>query len=457
MKTVLFLTYYYPPLANIGSVRTFNLARDLTGLGWRFVVVAPATSRQPIDPGFSGALPPPSTVLRTGRRPRPGKEGRSGELTGSRASSSARRAMLDRLLRAPGAASAQKRLRELAYIYLYIPDGQIGWLPGAIRAAERAIRRERIDLVYSSAFPMTAHLAGYYMKKRYGIPWVAEFRDLWADTSLQLYESRWRKGMDRRIEDGILRYADRTIVVSEPHREIVVNRVLAGRPDDVMVLPNGYDPGMFDGIEPAPKEKGKLRLVYTGTFHGGKRNFAALYQALSQIFEAGEIPRDRVEVALLGPGDETNRQLVEKWGMGGVVREMGMQSRRVTASWQLSADLLLFIIWTVNEAMTRGIISGKLFEYLKTGRPILALTPEETEAGAIVQRSRTGRVLRHDDVEGIREALLDYYGLLEKGKPLLAHADDDVIGEYAYPVLARKVDRLFKGLFFESPSAGGEY
>ena len=201
MKTVLFLTYYYPPLANIGSVRTFNLAKNLTELGWRFVVVAPATSRQPIDTGFSGTLPPPSTVLRTGKRHRPGKDGGRGDSTEPIASSSAPRSALDRVLRTPPAVSLQKRLRELAYTYLYIPDGQIGWLPGAIRAAEAAIRRGTIDLVYSSAFPMTAHLAGYYIKKRYGLPWIAEFRDLLADTSLQPYESRWRRGMDWALSD----------------------------------------------------------------------------------------------------------------------------------------------------------------------------------------------------------------------------------------------------------------
>ena len=457
MKTVLFLSYYYPPLANIGSVRALNLARNLTDLGWRFVVAAPSTARQPIDPDFSGALPSPSVVLRTQGGVLPRRAKSDGKVAGrvSRRSEGRLggagdgRSTRDRFLR--------KQLRNLAYTYLYIPDGQIGWLPGAIRAIRDVVKSESIDLVYSSAFPITAHLAGYYAKKRYGIPWVAEFRDLWTNTTFQTYENRWRRGLDRRIEDAILRGADRIIVVSEPHREIFLNGVLADRPDDVSVLPNGFDPGMFEGIEPAPKDEGKFRLVYTGTFHGGNRSFAALYQALSEIFDAGEIPRELVEVALLGPEDETNRGLVEKWGLGKEVRELGMRSRRETAAWQLSADLFLFIAWNLNEAMTRGIISGKLFEYLRAERPILALTPEETEAGSIVQRTKTGRVLPHNDVEGIREALVYYYRLLERGEPLLDDADDDVIGEYAYPVLARKLDRLFRGLFVESRPPGDEY
>ena len=189
--------YYFPPLGGIGSVRALRFASLLPEFGWQPTVLAPSRGAYYRDPSLAF---PEGQVVRT----------RSLELsrTGKRAFALGG----DDTVPAPLGRGTARRLRAFARRWVYRPDAQVGWYPFAVTAGRALLRRKSFDVVFSSSFPITAHLIARRLARDFTLPWVAEFRDVWTDAAE--YDSAARRRSDQRTERTLLRDADAVVTVS---------------------------------------------------------------------------------------------------------------------------------------------------------------------------------------------------------------------------------------------------
>ncbi|MGH2955908.1 MAG: glycosyltransferase [Solirubrobacterales bacterium] len=374
MGTILLVSHAFPPPITQGSRRSAGLAKYLRRIGYRVIVLSSrATGTPSSDPG--------EDVIRTF------------DLLGTRANWRRRNISAHE-----GRAAGHYSARPSRLSSVLVPDAAaFTWIPFARLAAARLARRERIDSVITTAIPQSVHLIGAGLSRN-RVPWIADLRDGWRFESPR--ERLWGipDRLDSSLERRLLRRADHVVTVSEPISQDLRDRlgIVAS------TISNGYDSEAeigpsLDGV----LDKGRHSIVYTGRFAAGQRSPIPLVDAVKLIL--GRHPEDaaRLEVVLAGPVTEEERELFRQPQLRGSLRHLGNLPRGEALWLQSRADSLL----VVTAGARRGEITGKLFEYMHAGHPILVLGPE-TEAARIVTGSGAGSAVPADDPERIAVALL---------------------------------------------------
>jgi hypothetical protein len=274
-----------------------------------------------------------------------------------------------------------------------IPDGNVGWVPAAVRAGLRAARERRPDVVLSSSPPLSAHLAAAVVARRLGLPHVPDFRDFF---ETQRLFGGLRARVDRRIEDAVFRPIAGFSAATEGLRESVAART----PAPGFVLENGYDEEDFAG--PAPVASG-FRLVHVGSSYASRRSPAALLGALRDLRSDGLV----VPVDFLGAPDPVLAAAVRGAGLSGQVGFAGFGTHAEAVAAMRSAPALLLFVWGREGAIERGILAGKTYEYLASGRPVLVLGPAGGETARAVRATGGGIGREIDDRPGIAAAIRD--------------------------------------------------
>lgn len=255
------------------------------------------------------------------------------------------------------------------------------------RGLERAAHR-RFDFIVATSPPEVTFMVARALSRRTGVPWVADFRDLWFRDML-LYRSRlaaWLAGpFNRRL-------------VSTAKVLVTVSRGLQARLQaylgrEVVVSYNGF----FE--EPAaaepPVADGRKRIVYTGRLYPGKRDPEPLFRALKALERTAPELASRLGLHFYGFEDPWLRALVERHGVQRYVTMHGFVPYRESMAAQRSADVLLFLDWA--DVGAEGVLTGKLFEYLGSRRPVLALGPRtDSEAARILATTGVGVTLTND-------------------------------------------------------------
>lgn len=366
---ILLISPYFPPYNAIGAVRTGKLAKFLVAQGHEVRVIAAHT------PELSRSLPlevPEETVWRCtniapdalvmrylqGRHPN--------QSTKTAASQSA-------------SSGFKKFLIDTYYSLVCIPDRFFGWLPAAHRAARHIIADFKPDIVYASAQPYSALLVGRVAARRAGVPFVAEFRDLWSDNHY-LKLPRWRAHIDHWLESRVCRDASALVTVSEPLATALATR--HGRPTDVIY--NGFDPE--DLIEASYCRKDTFEIVYTGIIYPGRRDPTPLFSVLRCLGDEAS----HVRVRFFGRRLDTVREIAEREGVSHLVVIEGEVSYREALAHQAAADVLLLLLWDTPEE--RGVLTGKLFEYLASRRPILLIGGGQGVATDLLRERSAGHV-----------------------------------------------------------------
>lgn len=270
---------------------------------------------------------------------------------------------------------------KLFRMFMHLPDAHIGWYPYAMAEAKRLMGQWRPDLIYASAQPYTSLLLAAGLSKKTGIPWVAEFRDLWVDNPYYPFPA-WRRLVDRWMERLVVRTATSLVTVSEPLAEQL--RARFGKP--VSVVLNGFDPADFPSLSPSSPPKKTFDIVYTGMLYAGRRDPTPLFEALQKMgAEAADI---RVHFfGRLLPGLKAQ---VERYGVGGVVRIHEPVSYQESLRLQMEAEVLLLLLW--NSPQERGVFTGKLFEYLGARRPILSIGLDDGVAANLIRERDAGAI-----------------------------------------------------------------
>ena len=377
---------YFPPAGGGGVQRPLKMATHLPSLGIETHVLAPD------DPKWlhrDEELPPPTQAfVHRARYLGPRARLPSEELHG---------------LEGTGRLLAQARL---AYRRVLLPDASVTWLPTAVPAAVRLVKREGIDAVITTSPPLSMNLIGASVKRLTGIPWVADLRDsaVWnADRRFERRAVQAKEKALERVVRVIARSADAVVAVSETIADEVRRFEPRGA---VRVIPNGCDFDDFAGLEYRPAER--FRITHTGSFFG-KRNPRPFLQALS---ESG---LDDVVARFAGDFRSADREWVDSLGLGDRLELLSYLPHRRALELQRDSEANLLLL---PDAAGRGRVvpSGKIFEYLAAERPILAAVPPDGAAAQLVRETGAGIVVAPDDEKAIREALLGLHARWRAGQ-----------------------------------------
>ena len=413
MKKVLIVAYYFPPLGGMGAQRTLRYIRHLPDFGWlpHVLTVKRAAKGEIIDKTLLADIPKGVEVLRT--------------------------AFLDRTF--VSRLFLKLSLERLAYyasrfMSYFPPDHCIGWLPFAYFKAKKLIADEQIDVIYTTSAPYTAHLIGYFLKGRTGKPWVADFRDEWTQNPFREPLFSWQRNVDLWLEQRVLSSADHVITVTEPYRAQMSSLLRPALRGKFATITNGFDADDFKTCCSSVAEK--FNIAYSGVFYGAQQPTHFL-SALENLVNHGKIPLDRIEIVFAGPARTWRpTTLSEVSPLNKVIKLTGYISHHEAIHYLMNSDVLMLI---VSRLRGKGNIPGKTFEYIASGKPILALVPRDGAAAELLRRTKTKAVIvEPEDTSAIEGALLDLYVQWEKGK-LKTKMDWDKIRMYEGRELTRKL------------------
>jgi glycosyltransferase involved in cell wall biosynthesis len=359
------LAYLFPPIAGAGVQRTLKFVRYLEPLGWLSTVVSTRSRAYGTrDPSLVSEIPPSARVIRTPALP---------------------------LARYLAILLYKLRLRRLRAWVLW-PDNGLGWAPFAFVAALRAARRDRPDVLFSTSAPYGSHIVALLVSRLTGLPWVADFRDEWTTNPHLVDQPRPLMALAVRAERAITSRASRVVVAADYFDLVGLERDDPHRTE----IPNGVDEAdLSEPSAPGPPSD-RFVLAHVGTLYD-IRDPSPVLRALAALVEHGEIDADRVEVRLVGsvwlPG------LVTPPGIR-VTRSGYLEHARAVAEMH-AATALLFYVPSSSLAP-----SGKLFEYLASGRPLLCLAHPDNLGSRLVREWGAGVVADPHDEAEIAEAVL---------------------------------------------------
>lgn len=278
-----------------------------------------------------------------------------------------------------------------------IPEPQVGWLPYAVSAGRRLFETWVPDAIYASALPFTAHLVADRLSKRHRIPWVAEFRDHFAGNPYSNLPA-WRDPIDRWIERRVVASASAFVTVSQPMADTLVERY--GKP--TVVVLNGLDARAVIPDVDRAVPRNQLRIVYTGVIYPGRRDPSPLFEAIRMMGDQGKL----VTIEFYGQDLRTVDELARRYGVEEQVLLGGAIPHRDALVRQRAADLLLLLLWS--DPREVGVYTGKLFEYVGSRRPILAVGGMDGVAADLIRGRALGKVaVDPQTIAGMLRAWLD--------------------------------------------------
>jgi len=399
MKKVLIVSFYFPPIMSAASVRTGKFAKYLPGYGWEPVVLTVAP-KEILTKGIPVEVDEASVYRTAYHDP----VGRFSSLPGDKKKQ-------DGEVRPDFAGSWKGKIKEglkkiSPFTIQRMPDRMLGWYFYAVKEARKIIACERIDAVFSSHPPPVSHLVASKIHRETGLPWVADYRDLWTGSTLRPYPG-WLEKLEKRFEKRSLRGAAGFITVSEKLQACLMS--LHEKP--VKVIYNGFDPDDFDRVIETRKTGGKtFTLVYSGTLYTKKQSPASFFKALEKLKEKGMINRENFIARFIGVQEPPFQEMVRTHGLEDMIRSESFQPYKDNVAVLKSASALLFFSWNAGEMP--GNPTSKIFQYAGAGRPILIVGEQNRFAVDFVERSKTGKV--GGDADKIAGILENWLGQTEK-------------------------------------------
>jgi glycosyltransferase involved in cell wall biosynthesis len=283
---------------------------------------------------------------------------------------------------------------------LLVPDENVPWSTFALPVAIRLARREAIDVVLTTSPPPSLHLLGAAVKRATGAAWVADLRDPLTSHPHRRGDESQLSRLKESAVGGVGRLvasqADAIVAASDAIAEEACALEPKGK---VVTIANGCDFDDFAGLE--YHAGNRLRITHAGHFHG-KRDPRPFLQALANS------GLDDVVARFVGDFRAADREYAEALGLGDRIELLGNVSRRRSLELQRDSEALLLLI-PESGGRGRGVLTGKIFEYLAAERPILAAVPPDGAAARLLRDTGVGTVVPSDDVDALRQALLDLH------------------------------------------------
>jgi hypothetical protein len=273
------------------------------------------------------------------------------------------------------------------------------------------------------------------LKTLFGIPWVADFRDLWTQNH---YSEHFilRKILEKRLETTTISAADILTTVSQP---LAIKLRENHRKKQVNTIMNGFDPEFKN---PGTKTTEKFTIVYTGALYQGKRDPEPLFQATSELINSGKISSSDIEILFYGTDDDWLFNDIKKYKLENVINVCGPILREESIFQQRKAQVLLLLTW--NHPGEKGVYTGKLFDYLAAQRPILAIGIPGSVIEELFKSTKVGTYV--SCVEELKIAILSYYQEYKLTGKVAYKGNLTEIDKYSHREMARQFAKVLESI-----------
>lgn len=417
-KRVLMAAYYFPPLSGSGVFRSIKFAKYLPLSGWQPTVIStdtPPNGWNFADESQVAEIPRGVEVIRlpdgisTGRETSLDKE-RVEAVLGF-----LRNALHD----SPEADHIfQQTLQTQQGIVsmLTFPCGALCWAYDAVQYIEKNLDVGQFEAVYTTSGPSSAHLIGFYLKQKYGLPWVADYRDPWTDNAYGTYDaSNPGSRLLFELERILLRQADCNLTVEESLVNTYMDHFGLSR-EKIKCITNGYDEADFAGLAAPQKRNEKFTINYSGLIYTQEQfdSFGGFLQALKQLCQEKKIKKSDLCFQFVGTASLNCLEIVRGYGLEDMIVSTGYKSHSNALASNVNADLLLLLIG--DDVKCRPVYTGKIFEYLRSGRPILALAPKGGAVARVLRETGHGEAFLSTQQGQIKAMILREYRKWKNGE-----------------------------------------
>jgi glycosyltransferase involved in cell wall biosynthesis len=328
-----------------------------------------------------------------------------------------------------------KRLLAGAIKRVLCPEPEILWVPFALRKARQIIRRHGIGVVLVTVPPFSALVAGYRLKREFPrVKLVSDFRDEWLSFYLKDFEfqdSDYTRRRAEAIERESIERSDVVVAVNGSSRDEIRRRYPEQPDAKFVVVPNGYDPEVFAGFTPGTNQSPRMLVTHVGTVY----KTASPRFFLDALDELPEAIREQVEVRFIGRISDSERTLLES--RKSPVNLVGFIPQSEALKYMEETDYVLL-------TMTNEIsVPGKIFEYMATQKPILAVTPRGSEVDGMLVETAAGISAPPDDPAAIRAMITRAFDAWRSGVPIV-QIDTAAVRRYERPRLAEEYSRIMQ-------------
>lgn len=384
---LLYISYFYPPLGGPAAIRNQKTVRYLSELGWEIDVLTvgeieynyhddsllQSCEHQVIR---TASLDPMAMLKKlSGNKEKLSKQVYHGTPEGLK------------LL-----------IRRLAPL-----DDKVFWLPNLIKTAKRLMTETNYDLIYVSCGPFSAAPAARLLSKRSGVPYVLEMRDYWTLLSdYNLLGFGVNRHLARKTEKSCLKAAALVVTATQGIADALAENFDPALPDKTFVLFNGHDEQDFIDLQAAEKSKDGFVISYFGALYA-KRSLKCLLRAINSLNKQRKLPSG-FELRLYGNYHRETLKEIEQSGVTELVKIIPQLEHKQALQQMLVSDALLLVI---NSDSPKGTLTSKVFEYLRSGKPILALIPKNGEAAELLRESGQEHLCPMESATLIMKCLLD--------------------------------------------------
>jgi glycosyltransferase involved in cell wall biosynthesis len=402
-KKILIITYYWPPAGGPGVQRWLKFAKYLPEFGWNPVIYTPENPSYPLlDESLLKDVPQNLEIVKTKiwepyqlaeKLNKSNKKFKAGQFDVGKNQ------------------SWKSRLSIWVRGNFFIPDARVFWVKPSIKFLEQYLKENKIDVVVTSGPPHSLHMIGLGLKKKFpALKWIADFRDPWTEISyykhLKLTKSSDRK--HRQLESAVFKNADITLATSytdaENFRKAEANAVC---------ITNGFDESDSAPINVAgEKKETTFTLSYIGVLEQ-LRNPENLWKVLDELVKENKEFADHFTLKFAGRVDDKILQSIENSSLKNHILNLGYISHDKAVEEMTNSNLLLITNFP-NES-SQGIIPGKIFEYLATGKQIISFGPDEADVSRILAETGAGKHFGYEDSKAVKDFIIEKYELWKKG------------------------------------------
>ncbi len=397
MKKVLIITYYWPPSGGSGVQRWLKMSKYLSGMGWLPVIYTAENAEYPVeDPSMEKEVPPEATVI---KRPIVEPYNAYKKFMGIKKEKKIKAGFLS----TEEKPFLKENIARWVRGNLFIPDARCFWVKPSVKYLLSYLKKDPVDAIISTGPPHSMHLIGKHLHEKTGIPWIADFRDPW--TEIDFYEelklSRWADKKQHRLEKEVLTGATEVVSIGWT----MAKNLAKTRKGLVEVIPNGFD---FEGEKSLTEQRltDKFTLTHIG-ITPPSRNVDMLWATLSDMINEVDSFADRFLLKFIGPIDISIKTSLNKYHLDKYTETIGHIAHDRIIGEQCSSQVLLLLI--NNTPNSKSILTGKLYEYLFSGRPILAIGPVDGDAGRIIKETNAGDIVDYSDKEGLKTKITDLF------------------------------------------------
>lgn len=333
----------------------------------------------------------------------------------------------------------QQFLQE-SYLML-LPDNMIIWVNRCLKEIEQKIDLKDIDIIYTTGNPFSTFFLGYYIKKKYGIKWVIDYRDPWMSSDYYVENfCRFAEniiGLQRQLENNLVGLSDYIIGAADFRKGLIEKYSIQA--EKFVEITNGYDEDDFRNIKINRIKNAKFTLCYNGKL-SGERNPVYLLKIINFLIEEGKINNKKIQWIWNGGLEERWKNLLVEEDKYGLIQYKGFLSHQDSITSAMNADLL--IQFGGEGAGTDFVYGGKVFEYLRMKKPILTFSTKGGILDKVFQKTHSGRNFDYKDEHGITEYLLEMYDAWEQGTEAI-HPNEEEIRKYDRENLTYKLANIF--------------